>query len=255
MNMLARVWLKIRSVPEVFSSARALISRRKPETGAAAVKPRMKLFIGPTSDDLTTAMSSWLIAAAAMQDNVAAILVGETARTSQLTELLERHALDPVLVVFYGHGSDDALLTSPELGRRSELYDGKQSRLCEASDFTAVRDLVMLTLCCSAGRLFGKQLTHGDKAVFIGFKTEISFVISSAERQTAFSKPFAVVVGDVGQAVAIDQESVKTWRRAYTRERQQWLADGDLGGDSRSLVIAMLLLEQRRSLSLLPLRG
>lgn len=213
-------------------------------------RPRTKIFIGPSSDALTGAMSRWVTALASQQQSIAALLVGETASTLILSELIEKYKDEPLLVVFYGHGHDNAFLTAAALGFEPVMRPKGCSRLCGATHFTEVSDLVVLSLCCSAARRLGVEVSRRQGAQFVGFKREIAFVTSSPERQAAFYEPFGALVNSVCERGALTDDAIDSTIERYRLEGERWSGRGSMAGDSRSVFVAMFLFEQRQALTL-----
>jgi hypothetical protein len=222
-------------------------TRREPEP-----RRRAKILIAPTVDAITGAMAKWLTAVASQLDGITALLLGDTASATQVRALLQQHASDPILFVFYGHGEEEALMTDVRLGYLQSVLNPARGRLCEASDFTAATDVLVIAFCCSAANRMAVDLAAICQARFVGFRRKIYFVLGTPEREAAFSAPMRGLVEDVCRSNAMDDLTLQNVRASYLSERRRWIQpSGEQAADTRSHVVAMLLLQHRRALSLI----
>jgi hypothetical protein len=221
---------------------------RETQTDNGSSTRRVKIFIAPSipNDRLTTTMANWLRTLAEEVQGVAALLIGPDASATALSAALTSHARVPVLVVFYGHGTKDALLTDVSLGYGAEALGGRYACLCKAADLRDAADLQLVAFSCAAGAGFGRDLSRLNCARTLGFSDEIGFVLGSSRREAAFSRPMAQAVKEICSSDVVDELVVRNLADAYAKERRRWMNGGEFARDTRSLVVAMFLNQHRK---------
>lgn len=201
------------------------------------------LMVAPSFDRLTTIFSQW---AKDLADGVTGIVVleGDHASSELFFQTLRQTAAERLIVVFFGHGWFDSLLTAPHLGFGAERFSGKHSRLCIASSFEGVADLTVIAFCCKAARELGRLLCS-RQATFLGFGGDLRFVIGTEAREASFAAPICALVRSALANGRVTDEDVAALSAAYEAESERWIS-GDMADDPRAVLISAFLDEQRK---------
>jgi len=200
------------------------------------------LMVAPKFDRLTTIFSQWVKDLAGSVTGIV-VLEGDQASSELFSQALHQTATDRVIVVFFGHGWFDSLLTAPHLGFGAERFDGKHSRLCIASSFDSVTNLTVIAFCCKAARELGRLL-GSRQATFLGFGGDLKFVIGTKTREASFAAPICALVRSVLVNGRVTDEDVVALSAAYEAESLRWIS-GDMADDPRAMLISAFLDEQR----------
>lgn len=245
----------IRLTKWLAGALRTLIQKDRPSAVTSVVPiqaaiPRL-VFIAPAVDDLTERMADWLNTVhLKLADQQVLALIGPNITHDTFLSTLGSDAELPLVLAFYGHGCDDALLTGDGLGPLVESAPAGLACLCLPSHLLS-RNLNIIAFCCSAAGQFAKRLCdESTKRSVLGFKREIGFVLGTAERELSFSTPAATGVADACARGQVDADTLEKMRAAYRQEIPRWDPKGDMAGDELAPFVAMFLREQLGSLRL-----
>jgi hypothetical protein len=245
----------IRLIKWFAARLRTLMQKRRPLAVAsvATIKgaiPRLVL-IAPAVDDLTQRMADWLIGVQRkLADREVLALIGPNISHDAFLGTLGSDADSPMVLTFYGHGCEDALLTGDGLGPRVESAPAGLACLCLPSHLIS-RNVGIIAFCCSAAGHFAKRLCDDStKRSVLGFKHEIGFVLGTAEREVSFSTPAAAGVAHACARGQVDADTLEKMRAAYRQQIPRWDPKGDMAGDELAPFVAMFLREQLGSLRL-----
>lgn len=202
------------------------------------------ILVGPSYDNLTEVMRKWLetlfeklMTGASLPGG--SLITGENATQEILrSQLAKGTSREEVTLIFYGHGDDIGLLTSPTKG--PALPDGEHGRLVTQEDFHVGEMSVVVGFCCSSALIFGRDLYASRKAgAFIGYKKTIDFVLDRPYCN-AFERPMSKFVLEDGW-------SIERLRRCYMEEYNKWLG-GEFSDGPAADIVCMCLDQHVRSL-------
>jgi|GEM_PF-4439938 len=205
------------------------------------------ILVAPRYDQLTTAMEIWMRELEkelhASGANVIPIY-GNRATGAELGQVLTEIGNSEVLLVFYGHGVDEAFCTVRSPGSPVVVDGVEHGRLCGFEEFDKTARLAIAAFCCHAAKDLGRALRRrATPARFLGFTDYLDFVFEPSA-QVAFARPMARIVSET---VALGELTRDAWRRLheeYTAVSAEWTS-GSMAGSDRSLLVAMFLDEHR----------
>jgi hypothetical protein len=99
-------------------------------------------------------------------------------RAVSYKELVDSLVLDDTtetILVFSGHGADDALLGPPHLDNSGAVTGAKHSCFYDETFFDSGPS-VLLAFCCSSGAVLGESFRTDPLRAFMGFDSPIGFV-------------------------------------------------------------------------------
>ncbi len=103
------------------------------------------------------------------------IQVKEPTDYRKLLEAVELGDDTEVVLVFSGHGRDDALLGPPNRHEINAAANAKYSRFYD-KEALALGPNVLVAFCCSSGAVLGEFFRTDDTRAFMGFNAPIGFV-------------------------------------------------------------------------------
>lgn len=210
---------------------------------------RVRIFLAPgtTKEPLGDAMRGWLTSLlSTLRQPVTEVLLSEAASADAVRALLKQHRSNPILLVFYGHGTPEGLVCRAT----PSSEPAHDPDICTADDFHDEMDVQMIAFCCSAGLGLGQSLRRLKSSAMLGFRDEIGFVLGKPERERAFSVAIETAVLEACDTNQIDELTLLNLSQAYQAEQARWMPGGERANDTRAMLIAMFLHQHRRLLQL-----
>ena len=143
--------------------------------------------------------------------------------------------------IFAGHGAEDALLTSPDLGARRTLGGQAHGELLTANDLEGVGSASRLRLfayACLAGADFGVVL-QAVGGTFVGYRSKIYFAGRKATDgaiPSVFRGPIEVVLEVLGDSRVESSEVKGRLRKFYEAEIDKLSRSSDIEEQFLALV-------------------
>lgn len=216
---------------------------RRPSTGFSRVA-----FVGPNYDDLTDALSNRLTT---IEEEIPAepkMFFGATAEPDSLVGWLSQKSDLSLLVVFFGHGAPEHLLTAPELGSGVDA-DSDHGVLCSSPDLIGDKARGVIAFCCHAATRLGREFrsaTTGNR--FLGFLSDVPFPRTRSDIASV-TGPMENSVKDVIANRRLALPELRTLIDRYEAEWNRWTT-GEFAQHDRAMLISMCLEEHVAALDL-----
>lgn len=242
----------------MFNMLRGWISRAKgdstgtPESRAVPGSVFEEIvLVAPAYDELTTLLCSWLEKIAQEERVACKRIFRETAEAGALDETLDLAERRRVLLVFYGHGTEEALLTARFNADSSArgLEGHFNEEILSHVDVGSKHSLAVVAYCCLSAKVLGakvRRVTKGGR--YLGYIGEIPFELDPQCRD-AFKAPMErILKGLIGGRQEIDDQARADLLEAYYEEWREWTF-GEYSEHERAIWVAMCLEEHMSRLS------
>ncbi len=207
------------------------------------------MVVAPAYDDVSRLLSTAVQEAWPQGGRIARVLIGSHARRDTIVQFLTAEV--DVLLVFVGHGDDDALLTAPNLSALPARRED-HAVLCRAEDFATVERATVVAFCCRALRRFGRGLSTDRQASVLGFTDDLPIHFGTPTREGAFKAPVGTVVDAFHAGVDSVGDVAALLTATYDSLIEEWTffhAD-----DPEAMIVAMMLDMQFIALTMIATR-
>jgi hypothetical protein len=200
------------------------------------------ILIAPSYDSLTACMQRWLEEIARQVNGNVQILFNEDANSVELVKCLSSVDTDEIILIFYGHGDSEALLTAPALGTMPNELKLGHSTLLEFKDIPDEKLISIIAYCCSSATILGRNIKNQLKdGKYLGFLDNLPFILGTDEREKAFKGPINIAVGKVITLGSLKPDIIEILKILYQLEFQNWFVNRY--NDDRSDLISSLIEE------------
>lgn len=176
--------------------------------------------IAPAYDPLTSAWLAWMKVGLREWRWNGDTLLGKDASRSRWLEWAAVAPSGATLMVFFGHGSDVALLTAP---LASQSSPASHSELCLVRDFSARAQYAVVAYCCQAGRTFaGRLVARCPGSRVIAFDERIPVVLGIPAAEDSFRRPISRAVAAALESGDVSRDTLDVLTSDLERELQSW---------------------------------
>lgn len=202
---------------------------------------RTRVLVGPSHDRVTRVCESWVRMIENSASGVDETLYAQDANADSFADVVKKRQGQSPIIVFFGHGEYDALLTSGDLGWESELYGGTLGRLADIRTFPRGCSVSLVAYSCRCGVILGEQLSRRDQANdFLGFTDRIYLVLGTEQRERAFLQPVSNAAIGILDRGYVRKNEGRDLRARYEQERANW-DEKMRDTDDESLLVSMFL--------------
>jgi hypothetical protein len=165
---------------------------------------RAVALVAPAYDSLTGESCSWL----KMRVPGGVQLFGSVGlKTSKadMQNALESMGKLPRVIVFFGHGTDDALLGPPSGDESDVVLNDQSFSVIYDSEMIGENRTALFAFCCKSGNQLGKAFSNSPQNSFLGFRSDVFLILDED-----------------------DPECTRVWRTIIRKVSKQIIKDGNI---------------------------
>lgn len=210
---------------------------------------RATFLVAPEYDSVTRETCDWLRLRVPLGIQRYVFLGKHGNRRNLENALQESSDLDK-LIVFLGHGDDDALLGPPLHDGSDVQVDGQAfSRIYDSTMMGANRN-ALFAFCCKAGIKLGPQFARSEKNSFLGFDSNVFLILDDEDREC--TNVWKSIIRTVSHRVIKDGEisakHVQLLRKLYDKYLMYFQQGKGKNNRENAFYMILTLSEQRASL-------
>jgi hypothetical protein len=152
--------------------------------------------------------------------------------------------------VFFGHGTNDALLGPPQGTNADILVNGKKFSIVYDSSMITTNPAALFAFCCNAGVELGKDFSQPADRSFLGFTSDIFVVFDEDDKEC--SDVWKTIIREVSTQIIKDGKITLKHEELLSRLYDQYLSYFQHGkgshNEENAFYMILSLNEQRTSM-------
>lgn len=213
------------------------------------LRSRAVILVAPLYDLRTQATTRWLDIKIP-RGVVSYISLGQLFTKQEMENALKVTSGMERVEVFFGHGTDYALVGPPQGNDTDILVDGRRFSIVYDSTMITPTPSALFAFCCRAGVELGKAFSNPSGRSFLGFKSDVFLVLD--EDDTECSEVWRTIIREVSTQIVKDgritMKHEELLRRTYDRYISYFQQGKGSENEENAFYMILSLNEQRTNI-------